>query len=322
MGERAENANNSELRIVGAFAGIGSGLTKVAVGHGFDTVKTRMQCSPPGTYHGAMDVLTRTVRNEGILALYKGAPPPAVGWAVIDSVLLGSLHNYRLFLLSSGMTEICPTTGQPRLTLFAHGLAGLFAGLTSATVATPVELLKVKLQLQSQKSISDRQFKGPIDCARQIIRAQGILGMWSGFTGSLAFRSNFFWFFLSVEGLMRLFSRLRGTPLEISTGPANFLSGGLASFAYWGMAIPADNIKNRMMSYPHPLPYPSSRSEAALIQKPSFSQVARRIYVLEGPAGFFRGLGPCLLRAFPVNASALFVYEGLMVVMGAEKTRS
>jgi len=60
-------------------------------------------------------------------------------------------------------------------------------------------LATVKLQLQSQKSVSDRQFKSPIDCARQIARFQGFGGLWSGFTGSLAFRSNFFWMFLSYE---------------------------------------------------------------------------------------------------------------------------
>ena len=131
--------------------------------------------------------------------------------------------------------------------------------------------------------------------------------------------------------------------VQVSTGVANFLSGGLASFAYWGMAIPADNIKkyhtgylltysylpktylclaSRMMSYPYPLPYPSSRSGAAPIKRPSFLQVTRRVYSLDGLAGFFRGLGPCLIRAFPANASALFVYEGLMTVMGAEKVHS
>lgn len=41
--------------------------------------------------------------------------------------------------------------------------------------------------------------------------------------------------------------------------------------------------------------------------------------VREGAAGFFRGLGPCFLRAFPVNASALFVYEGTMRILGAEQ---
>lgn len=72
------------------------------------------------------------IKIQGILALYKGASPPAVGWAAIDSVLMGSLHNYRLFLLRHGMhgmTEDTPT-GSPRLTLFAHGIAGLFAGWT------------------------------------------------------------------------------------------------------------------------------------------------------------------------------------------------
>lgn len=31
--------------------------------------------------------------------------------------------------------------------------------------------------------------------------------------------------------------------VQISTGTAHFLSGGLGAFAFWAMAIPADNIK-------------------------------------------------------------------------------
>lgn len=53
----------------------------------------------------------------------------------------------------------------------------------------------------------------------------------------------------------------------------------------------------------------------------SVASVARTILRESGPAGFYRGLTPILLRAFPVNASALFVYEGLMKIMGAEKVR-
>ncbi|KAI0698417.1 mitochondrial carrier [Cerioporus squamosus] len=302
-------AEDSNVRLVGAFAGVGSGLTKVAVGHGFDTIKTRLQCSPPGTYKGAVDCLLQTVRKESIFALYKGATPPAVGWAAIDSVLLGSLHNYRLFLMKYGWTEPTPGSDTKRLTLVGHGIAGLFAGWTSALLATPVEQLKVKLQLQLQKSTADRQYKGPIDCARQIVRAYGVLGLWTGFTGSLAFRSNFLWMFGSFEVLMRAFSRLDGTPYAISTPTANFLSGGLASFVYWIMAIPADNIKNRMMATPH------------TVARPSFTATARQIFAEGGYRGYYRGLGPTLLRAFPVNASALWVYEGLMRLLGAEKTR-
>ena len=57
----------------------------------------------------------------------------------------------------------------------------------------------VKLQMQMQRSVADRVYKGPIDCARQIIQAKGVLGLWTGFTGSLACRSNFMWMFMGYE---------------------------------------------------------------------------------------------------------------------------
>ena len=59
----------------------------------------------------------------------QGASPPAVGWAAIDSVLLGSLHNYRLMLVRHGMVEPSANS-KPRLTLLGHGIAGLMAGPT------------------------------------------------------------------------------------------------------------------------------------------------------------------------------------------------
>lgn len=89
-----------------------------------------------------------------------------------------------------------------------------------------------------QKSVAERQFKGPVDCVRHIYCLQGLKGLWSGFSGSLIYRSNFFWMFLSFEvrsrypcsntprflrnsnlvfqGLMRSFTRLQGTQYEVN----------------------------------------------------------------------------------------------------------
>ena len=53
--------------------------------------------------------------------------------------------------------------------------------------------------MQTQRAAKDRLYKGPIDCARQVIRAQGVFGLWNGFTSSLIYRSNFLWLFLSFE---------------------------------------------------------------------------------------------------------------------------
>ncbi|KIJ31460.1 hypothetical protein M422DRAFT_36217 [Sphaerobolus stellatus SS14] len=305
-----QTTGGSHVRFVGILAGMGSGLTKVAVGHSFDTIKTRLQLSPPGTYKGALDCLRQTIKNESILALYKGATPPAVGWAAIDSVLFGSLHNYRLFLKDSPLlSENIPGSDKKRLSIPGHAAAGLCAGLTSAFLAHPIELLKVNLQMQRERAVADRKFKGPIDCIVQVVRTNGVLGLWRGFAGSLAFRSNFAILFGSVEILMRNFDKLRGTSFEMSTGTATFLSGGLASFAYWFAAIPADNVKNRMMG-------------ADLnVRGINFRNVAKQIYRTEGARGFYAGLTPCILRAFPVNAAALFVSEGILRLMNAEKTR-
>jgi len=109
---------------------------------------------------------------------------------------------------------------------------------------------------------------------------------------------------------MRAFSRLDGTPSEMSTGFKTFCSGGLGSFMFWFSAIPADNVKNRIMARPLDAP------------RTTVLRVASDIYQNLGWRGFYRGLAPCLLRAFPVNASALFVYEGLMKGLKAEKTRA
>lgn len=111
---------------------------------------------------------------------------------------------------------------------------------------------------------------------------------------------------------------------KISDGFSTFMSGGLASFCFWFMAIPADNIKKydflpvflRTFAY-----LPLSRMMAAPLDKPrkSVLSVVKTIMREDGSKGFVRGLTPVVIRAFPVNASALFVYEGLMDLMGAEK---
>lgn len=64
-----------------------------------------------------------------------------------------------------------------------------------------------------------------------------------------------------------------------------------------------------------------SRMMATPLNQPRRSalSVAKEIIRVDGVRGFVRGLAPVLIRAFPVNASALFVYEGLMRSMGAEK---
>lgn len=71
-----------------------------------------------------------------------------------------------------------------------------------------------------------------------------------------------------------------------------------------------------MMS--HPSIYP--QTPGSVIRR-SLLSVVKQIHTEHGFRGFFKGLGPSLLRAFPTNACAFFVYEGALRLMGADKTR-
>ena len=127
------------LYLRGILSGTASGVTKMAVGHPFDTIKVRMQTEGGhGRFSGSLDCLRQTLRNEGLRALYKGATPPLVGWGLIDSLLWGSLVQYRRILHSWQADQSQP------LSLPGHFVAGGAAGLTSVILVTPIEQVKVR----------------------------------------------------------------------------------------------------------------------------------------------------------------------------------
>ncbi|OBZ87294.1 Mitochondrial substrate carrier family protein L [Choanephora cucurbitarum] len=270
-----------------------SGITKLVVGHPFDTVKIRMQTTSrsDGRFNGPLDCFLKTIRNEGIRGIYKGATPPLVGWMFMDSLMLGTLHNARMLQQS--------WNGDRPLSLFQHGLAGLAGGLTVSFVATPVEQIKARLQVQYDAKT--KVYSGPIDCIRQLV-----FGLWQGLLPTMLFRSWFFLFWSSYE----VFSReLRKR--KLSDGTVSFVAGGLSATIFWIGAFPTDVVKNRYMTQPdvHPKKFPTPTA------------IARYVYRTEGMVGFYRGFLPSFLRAFPTNASAVFMFEFVMRALG-NKTES
>lgn len=55
-------------------------------------------------------------------------------------------------------------------------LTGCSAGATESLVVVPFELVKIRLQDRSSAS----RYSGPLDCVKQIIKHEGILGMYHG----------------------------------------------------------------------------------------------------------------------------------------------
>ncbi len=88
-----------------------------------------------------------------------------------------------------------------------------------------------------------------------------------------------------------------GKPLR--TMPSSIAAGGLTGICYWLSCYPIDVIKNRIQAAPDRTP-PVYRG---------MGDAARAIYGEAGVRGFFRGFVPCILRAFPANASCFVAFE-------------
>lgn len=262
--EPAPDMATSRDRVAGAFAGLASGVTKLAIGHPFDTIKVRCQVEGShGRFHGPVQCLVNTVRYEGVRALYRGASMPLFGWAIMDAVQLGSLSNYRLILQRHDKNRV--------LSSLEQGIAGIGAGWTVAMVASPVELVKVRLQMQYVSGAA-RQYKGPIDCVRQLAQRYGPLGVYRGLHATLAQRSFFFFLWGSYDVYSNWLRSLRLTPQfpylttaiparpntpayhearkagQLTERAVNFLAGGMAANTFWTLAFPVDVAKNRYMS--------------------------------------------------------------------------
>ncbi|KAG0020973.1 hypothetical protein BGZ82_011458 [Podila clonocystis] len=279
------NDKKNQKKFHGFIAGVTSGVTKLAVGHPFDTVKVRMQTSGSDRFRGPLHCLMETIRKEGPRALYKGATPPLIGWAFMDSVMLGSLSNYRLMLQGGDPTV--------KLTPFWSGVAGIGAGVTVSFIAAPIEHVKARLQVQYDAKT--KLYAGPIDCARQLIRNNGITGLWKGLIATLWFRSYFFMWWASYE----IYADQMRARTHMSEAAINFWAGGFGATTFWVFSFPTDVVKNKIMTQPD-------------VKNPPFPTMyscAKHIYATSGLKGFYRGFIPCLLRSFPTNACSITMFE-------------
>jgi len=213
------------------------------------------------------------------------------------SVLAFTPNNVRKLELSSQQAST-------KLPILGHAIAGVMAGWTVSLIAAPVEHIKARLQTQYAVDKSKRLYTGPIDCTRKIYRAHGISGLYHGLSATLFFRSFFFFWWGSYALLTDFFS----TQTTLSTPSINFWAGGLSAQIFWLTAYPSDVVKQRIMTDPlgGKLLGDGERNFYR------WKDTARAVWRRDGVRGFWRGFGPCILRAFPANAVALVAFEGVM----------
>lgn len=278
--------------------------------HPFDTIKIRMQTALAMRFKSPFDCLLQTMRKEGFRALYKGATPQLIGCMSMDSLMLGSLAQYRRLINAHVVQPFRARqpdimwagreTEKNTLPLLGHGIAGMLAGWTVSLLAAPIEHVKARLQVH----YSAQQAR-PTHLACNIIRLYGIYGLWHGLGATLLFRTFFFFWWSSYELLTRTLHK----HTNLSVPAVNFWAGGLSAQIFWITSYPFDVVKHWIMT-------DDLGAERKFLR---WRDAAKAVHQSVGWRGYWRGFVPCFLRAFPANGMALVVFEGVMRVPDRSK---
>lgn len=281
------------------FAGATGGIAQVLLGQPFDIVKVRLQTTT--AYPSALSAAKSILKEEGAAAFYKGTLTPLLGIGACVSIQFGAFHSARRWLEQRNVSK----GGASGLGYGQYYAAGAFAGVANSVISGPIE--HVRIRLQTQPHGAARLYSGPVDCVKRLLAADGGGGLFRGLYRGEAVtvmreaQAYGVWF-LTFEWLMNADARRNGVERKDVPAWKIALYGGLAGETLWLSSYPFDVVKSKMQTDGF------GANQRYRSMRDCFAQTWRA----EGMRGFWKGLGPTLLRAMPVSAGTFAVAEMTM----------
>lgn len=211
------------------------------------------------------------------------------------SVQFGGFHFARRTLEAQNAAK--RHDGNASLSYPQYYLAGAFAGIVNSPLSGPIE--HVRIRLQTQPHGKGQLYNGPLDCIRKLSAHEGVFkGLYRGqlVTVMREAQAYGFWF-LTYEYLMNADARRNKIRREEISTPKVALYGGLAGEVLWISSYPFDVVKSKMQS----------DGFGSSMRYASMSDCFRQTWRTAGVMGFWKGIGPTLLRAMPVSGGTFAV---------------
>lgn len=250
-----------------------------AVGH-----STPVWHHPSSQLTGTLDAFVKITRAEGVTSLWSGLPPTLV-MAVPGTVAYYTMYDQcRLFAMA-----YFKWTSQPLwLPVIAGGTARVFA----ATLVSPLELIRTKMQSQKLSYLEIHQ------ALKTQIANQGVRSLWQGL-GPTVLRdvpfSCIYWF--NYELLKREFNQQQ--PTFWFSFVAGAVSGSIAAL----LTLPFDVIKtHRQIEFGESKSY--SRPQATATYT-----LMKTLYQTNGYKALFAGIVPRVIKVAPACAIMISSYE-------------
>lgn len=287
-------AGNVKDTIIDFIAGSLGGIGLVYVGQPLDTVKVKMQTFPD-LYHGMVGCFRETLVKEGVTrGLYAGTVPALVANVAENSVLFAGYGAcQKLMMKVTNMQKV------EDLSILSNATAGFLAAFFSSLVLCPTELVKCQLQAMREtqlKSASNELMNkiGPFQLTRNILKRDGVSGLFRGLTSTIAREMpGYFFFFGGYEATRSLLAAPGQSKDDI--GPfRTMIAGAFGGVVFWVVIFPADVVKSRI--------------QVANLKDPMISTMLQ-IFKNEGIGALYNGLRPTVVRTIPATATLFVVYE-------------
>jgi hypothetical protein len=132
-------------------------------------------------FRETFQILFSVHKVEGWRALFKGLGPTLIGVVPARSI--------NFFTYGNGKRIIANRFNDGKEEGWVYLSAAIAAGVVTSTATNPIWLVKTRLQLDksvAEKSggVSHRQYKNSWDCIRQVVRNEGIAGLYKGMSAS------------------------------------------------------------------------------------------------------------------------------------------
>ncbi|KAM0296304.1 hypothetical protein HYE67_009011 [Fusarium culmorum] len=183
--------------------------------------------------------------------------------------------------------------------------AGGISGLVSRFVVAPLDVVKIRLQLQPH-SLPDQvaalrngpAYRGAFATLKHILKHEGLTGLWKGNVPAellyVCYGAVQFTAYRSTTVFLRT-----SFPSRLPDSAESFIAGAASGAAATSVTYPLDLLRTRFAAQGQHRVYQSLRSAIWDIKRD------------EGWRGFFRGIGPGLAQIMPFMGIFFVTYESL-----------
>lgn len=188
-----------------------------------DMIKTRLQASK-GLYKGPLHCLQSIYAAEGIGGFYRGLFANLIGVIPEKAIKLAANEYFReLFERDDGS-----------IALHHEVLSGGLAGFCQVIATNPMEITKIRLQMQSTLPVAERQSMS------QVVSSLGLRGMYQGTLATLSRDVPYsFIFFPLYANIKAMMANSKGETSMLGVLTSGIISGAIAA----ATVTPTGNIQ-------------------------------------------------------------------------------